>query len=97
MSRSARAPELCGSSDWTGNVCLDILEHSHGIKHDRSSVHVCPISVGTLDESELPKSRTKPDVEIDHTLNVESLWRKSTLKSLIQGYSVQMITQCNAG
>ena len=49
------------------------------------------------DESELPKSRTKPDVEIDHTLNVESLWRKSTLKSLIQGYSVQMITQCNAG
>ena len=48
-------------------------------------------------ESEQPSLRAKPDVEIDHTPNVESQWRASTLKSLIQGYSTQMITQCNAG
>ena len=41
--------------------------------------------------------RAKPDAEIDHMLNVESMWRTSTLKSLIQGYSTQVITQCNAG
>ena len=49
------------------------------------------------DKSELPKSRAKPDAEINHMLNIESLWRMSTLKSLIQGYSTQVITQCNAG
>ena len=49
------------------------------------------------DKSKLPKSRAKPDVEIDNALNVESLWRTSTLKSLVQGYSTQVITQCNAG
>ena len=41
------------------------------------------------DKDELPKSRTKPDAEIDHTPNIESLWRMSTLKSLIQGYMSQ--------
>ena len=41
--------------------------------------------------------RAKPDMEIDHAPNVESMWRVSTLKSLIQGYSTQVITQCNAG
>ena len=49
------------------------------------------------DESEQPSSSAKPDTEIDHTPNIESLWRTSTLKSLIQGYSTQVITQCNAG
>ena len=49
------------------------------------------------DKSKLPKSRAKPDVEINHAPNVESLWRTSTLKSLIQGYSTQVITQRNAG
>ena len=49
------------------------------------------------DEVNSLSSRTKPDAEIDHAPNVESLWRKSTLKSLIQGYSTQVITQCNAG
>ena len=49
------------------------------------------------DKSELPKSRAKPDAEINHAPNIESLWRTSTLKSLIQGYSTQVITQCNTG
>ena len=48
-------------------------------------------------ESEQPSSRAKPDAEIDHVPNVESEWRASTLKSLIQGYSTQVITLCNAG
>ena len=48
------------------------------------------------DESEQPSSRAKPDAEMDHALNVESEWRVSTLKSLIQGYSTQVITLCNA-
>ena len=38
-------------------------------------------------------SRTKPDVEIDHALGTESLWRMSKLNSLIQGYITQVITQ----
>ena len=29
--------------------------------------------------------RAKPDAEIDHAPNIESMWRVSTLKSLIQG------------
>ena len=37
-------------------------------------------------------SRTKPDVEIDHVPNPESLWRMSALKSLIQGYNTLVIT-----
>ena len=49
------------------------------------------------DKDELPKSRAKPDVEIDHAPNIESLRRTSTLKSLMQGYSTQVIAQCNAG
>ena len=49
------------------------------------------------DKDELPKSRAKPDVEIDHAPNIESLWRMSTLKSIMQGYSTQVITQCNTG
>ena len=57
------------------------------------------VKLGSKIESEVNSlsSRTKPDTEIDHALNIESLWRKSTLKSLIQGYSTQVITQCNAG
>ena len=49
------------------------------------------------DESEQPSSRAKPDAEIDHALNVEAEGRASTLKSLIQGYSTQVITLYNAG
>ena len=44
------------------------------------------------DKTELPKSRAKPDREINHVPNAESQWRVSTLKSLIQGYSTQVIT-----
>ena len=57
------------------------------------------VKLGSKIESEVNSlsSRAKPDAEIDHAPNVESLWRKSTLKSLIQGYSTQVITQCNAG
>ena len=57
------------------------------------------VKLGIKIESEMDSlsSRTKPDAEIDHALNVESEWRASTLKSLIQGYSTQVITLCNAG
>ena len=48
-------------------------------------------------KAELPKSRVKPDKEINHTPNTESQWRVSTLKSLIQGYSTQVITLCSTG